>query len=89
MVSCLARATPVNGRLFPNNVKLDGPRSVRLVSESAEKSQASFFSRMFCHTSFLISVESVEWSVRNMLDSTFKSMDVRIMKFDWVRLRSA
>ena len=88
-MSSLLKETPVIGRFFPNNVKFDGPRSVRFCSEFEEKSQARVFSRMFCHTSFLIIVESVERLVRSMLDSTFKSMDVRIMKFDCVRLRSA
>ena len=75
-------AKPLGERLFPNKVKFEGPGSVRFVSEFAEKSQARVFSRMFCQTSFLISVESVEWSVRSMLDSTFRSIDVLIMKFD-------
>ena len=88
-MSSLPKATPVIGRLLPNNVKFDGPRSVRFCSEFEEKSQASVFSRMVCHTSFLIIVVSVERFVRSMLDSTFRSMDVRIMKFDCVRLRSA
>ena len=80
---------PVVGRFSPNKVNVEGPGSVCLFLEYAEKSQGRVFPRTVCRISFLMSVESVERSLIVMLDGISKLMDVRIMKFDADVWRSA